>query len=184
MPSRPVEAKSEETMDYKSIMREVPDFPKPGINFIDVTTLLKDAGALASSVKELVEPYRAAPPDRVVGIEARGFIFGAACTVELGCGFVPVRKPGKLPAETHSETYELEYGTDTLEIHTDAIEPGSRVLVIDDLLATGGTLGGVLSLLGKFDCEVIGAAFLVELTFLNGREKLGGIPMHSLVTYD
>lgn len=171
-------------MDYKGILRQVPGFPKPGINFIDVTTLLTDAEAFRSAVKDIVEPYRGAPPDRIIGVEARGFIFGAACAYELGCGFVPVRKPGKLPAETYSVTYDLEYGTDTLEVHQDAVDPGSRVLVVDDLLATGGTVDGVLKMLEHFGCEVIGVACLVELTFLNGRAKMHGLPVHSLVTYD
>ncbi len=171
-------------MDYKQIIRQVPGFPKPGINFIDVTTLLTNPQAMASAVKDLIAPYKASPPDRIVGIEARGFIFGAACALELGCGFVPARKPGKLPAATYTESYELEYGTDSIEMHQDAIAPGNKVLIVDDLIATGGTVEAVLKLLKKFDCEVVGIAGLVELTFLNGRAKFGDIPFHALVTYD
>jgi adenine phosphoribosyltransferase len=171
-------------MDLRMILRQVPGFPKPGINFIDVTTLLKDGNAFRESIRKLLDPFRSERIDRVVGVESRGFIFGAAAAYELGCGFVPVRKPGKLPAETYSESYELEYGVDTLEIHRDAIEPGQRVLVVDDLLATGGTAEAVLKMLGKFDCTVVGIAFLVELDFLNGRAKLEGAPLHTLVHYE
>ncbi len=173
-------------MDLKAILRQVPDFPKPGINFIDITTLVKDGPALRESVQRLIDPFRSERVDRVVGMESRGFIFGTAAALELGCGFVPVRKPGKLPAETYAETYELEYGTDTLEIHRDAIEPGHRVLVVDDLMATGGTAEAVIKLLRRFECVVVGIAFVVELDFLNGRHKLEdeGIPIHVLVHYD
>jgi len=171
-------------MDLKSVLRTVPGFPKEGITFIDVTTLVKDGKAFREAIRQLLEPFRSQKIDRVVGIESRGFIFGGAVALELGCGFVPVRKPGKLPADTYSESYELEYGTDTLEIHKDAIEPGQTVLVVDDLLATGGTAAAVLNMLKKFDCKVIGVTFVVELDFLNGRAKMGDIPMHSLVHYD
>ncbi len=171
-------------MDLKNILRQVPGFPKPGITFIDVTTLLKDGEAFRESVNRLLEPFRSDRIDRVVGIESRGFIFGAAAAYELGCGFVPVRKPGKLPAQTYSETYELEYGTDTVEVHRDAIEPGHRVLVIDDLLATGGTAQATLKMLKKFDCTVVGIAFLVELDFLDGRSKLADTRVHSLIHYE
>lgn len=171
-------------MDLKAVLRQVPGFPKPGITFIDVTTLLKDGKAFRESVRRLLEPFRSEPIDRIVGVESRGFIFGAAAALELGCGFVPVRKPGKLPAETYSESYELEYGVDALEIHRDAIERGQRVLVVDDLLATGGTAEAVLKMLKKFDCTVVGIAFLVELDFLNGRSKLEGARLHTLVHYE
>ncbi|HPA47381.1 MAG TPA: adenine phosphoribosyltransferase [bacterium] len=171
-------------MDLKSVLRTVPGFPKEGITFIDVTTLVKDGKAFREAIRQLLEPFRSQKIDRVVGIESRGFIFGGAVALELGCGFVPVRKPGKLPAETYSESYELEYGTDTLEIHKDAVEAGQTVLVVDDLLATGGTAAAVLNMLKNFDCKVAGIAFVVELDFLNGRAKLGDIPVHSLVHYD
>jgi adenine phosphoribosyltransferase len=171
-------------MDLKAVLRQVPGFPKPGITFIDVTTLLKNGKAFRESVRRLLEPFRSEPIDRVVGVESRGFIFGAATAYELGCGFVPVRKPGKLPADTYSESYELEYGTDALEIHRDAIEPGQRVLIVDDLLATGGTAEAVLKMLKKFDCTVVGIAFLVELDFLHGRSKLKGVRVHTLVHYE
>lgn len=171
-------------MDYKAILRQVPDFPKPGINFIDVTTLLTNGMAFQAVIQDMLEPFDDDPPTCVVGIEARGFVFGAACAYELGCGFVPIRKPGKLPAATFQVSYDLEYGTDTIEVHRDAIDPGSRVLVVDDLLATGGTVAAALKVLHNFDCEIIGCSFLVELTFLEGRKKLQGYPVHSLVTYD
>ncbi len=171
-------------MDLKAVLRTVPGFPKEGVTFIDITTLVKDSHAFRETVRRLLEPFRSQKIDRVVAVESRGFIFGGAIAQELGCGFVPVRKPGKLPAETYSESYELEYGTDTLEIHKDAIDSGQTVLVVDDLLATGGTAAAVLNMLKNFDCKVIGAAFVVELDFLNGRAKMGDIPVHSLVHYD
>ncbi len=173
-------------MDLKNKLRVVPDFPKPGVNFIDITTLLSDGMALRESVRLLIDPFRSEKIDRIVGMESRGFIFGTAAAIELGCGFVPVRKPGKLPSETYSETYELEYGTDTLEIHRDGIDPGHRVLIVDDLLATGGTAQAVTKLLKRFECTVVGIAFLVELDFLNGRCKIEeeNVPIHTLVHYE
>jgi len=171
-------------MDLKAVLRTVPGFPKEGVTFIDITTLVRDGHAFREAVRRLLEPFRSQKIDRVVAVESRGFIFGGAIAQELGCGFVPVRKPGKLPAETYSESYELEYGTDTLEIHKDAIDSGQTVLVVDDLLATGGTAVAVLNMLKNFDCKVIGVAFVVELDFLNGRAKIGDIPVHSLVHYD
>lgn len=165
-------------------IRDVPDFPKPGIIFKDITPLLADPAAFRQAVDQLAEPFRGAGVEAVVAAEARGFIFGGAVACELGAGFVPVRKPGKLPAETTSETYELEYGTDTLEIHTDAIRPGQKVLLLDDLLATGGTMAAIVRLVEKLGAEVVGIAFLIELSFLGGREKLKGYNLISLIRYE
>jgi len=173
-----------ERMDLKSKIRNVPDFPKPGIGFKDITTLVKDAEAFQDSINQLADYFGSKNVDVVVGIESRGFIFGAALAYKWKIGFVPVRKPGKLPAETYSETYALEYGTDTLEIHKDAISPGQRVLVIDDLLATGGTLEATTHLVERCGGNVVGIACLIELTFLNGRKKLQGYDFHSLIQFD
>tara|TARA_B100001179_G_C18429108_1_gene333807 strand:+ start:159 stop:647 length:489 start_codon:yes stop_codon:yes gene_type:complete len=155
----------------------VPDFPKPGILFYDITTLLRDAAGLRQTIDGLSEPFRDKQVDLVVGIESRGFILGCAIADRLGAGFVPVRKPGKLPASTIQQPYELEYGSDTLEIHKDAIEEGQRVLIVDDLLATGGTARAALDLVSQTGGEVLGLTFLVELGFLNGRAKLGNVPL-------
>jgi adenine phosphoribosyltransferase len=168
---------------FKQLIRGVPDFPKKGILFYDITTLLKNAKALKEVLDELGSHYRSQKIDLVVGIESRGFIFAPALACQLGAGFVPVRKPGKLPAETIKVTYDLEYGTDTLEIHKDAIQQGQRVLVVDDLLATGGTAAAVTQLIRQLGGEVAGLAFLVELDFLNGRKKLGGCDVFSLLRY-
>jgi adenine phosphoribosyltransferase len=165
-------------------IRDVPNFPKPGIIFKDITPLLQDARAFRQAVTELAQPFRAAGVDLVVAAEARGFIFGGAVARELGVGFVPVRKPGKLPAATTGETYQLEYGTDTLEIHTDAIRPGQRVLLLDDLLATGGTMAAMANLVEKLGATVVGIAFLIELAFLHGREKLKGRNVVTLIQYE
>ncbi|MCE5250008.1 adenine phosphoribosyltransferase [bacterium] len=170
-------------MNLKSSLREVPDFPKPGINFIDITTLLKNPQAFAETVKLLVRSVHGSDINAVVGIEARGFIFGGAVAKELGVGFIPIRKPGKLPAATIHESYELEYGTDSIEMHADALAKGDRVLLLDDLLATGGTMKAAASLIEKVGAEVVKIAFVVELTFLNGRDKLAGYDVISLVTY-
>jgi len=171
-------------MDHlKSLIREVPDFPKPGINFYDITTLLKDAKGLAATIGGLEKAARSAPVDLVLGIEARGFFFAPAVATALGVGFVPVRKPKKLPAKTVSQEYALEYGTDTLEIHEDAIQPGQRVLIVDDVLATGGTAAAVAQLVEKLGGTVAGLAFVIELDFLNGRSKLNGRAIHSLLHY-
>jgi adenine phosphoribosyltransferase len=170
--------------DLKKLIREVPDYPKPGILFYDLTTLLKDKQGLHALVDALCVRYAKAKVDIVVGIEARGFIFAPALAYSLGAGFVPVRKPKKLPAKTAKVTYDLEYGTDTLEIHQDAVVPGQRVLICDDLLATGGTAAATARLLRELGGEVTGAAFAVELTFLNGRAKLPGIDVFSLIQYD
>jgi adenine phosphoribosyltransferase len=168
----------------KELIREVPDYPKPGILFYDLTTLLKDPGGFHSLVDELCGHYEGEHVDTVVGIEARGFILAPALAYRLGAGFVPVRKPKKLPAKAVSVTYDLEYGTDTLEIHEDAIKPGSRILISDDLLATGGTAAATVALVRKLGGNVVGASFAVELTFLNGRTKLPGIDVFTMIQYD
>src|SRR5712691_3939389 len=167
----------------KSLIREVPDFPKPGILFYDITTLLKDPGGLRSVIDELGGSSAAKGVDKVVGIEARGFIFAPAVAYALKAGFVPVRKPNKLPAETERIEYQLEYGTDALEIHRDAIQPGQRVLIVDDVLATGGTAGAVAKLVEKLGGSVVGLSFVIELDFLNGRDKLPGYDIRALVHY-
>jgi adenine phosphoribosyltransferase len=170
--------------DLKKLIREIPDYPKPGILFYDVTTLLKDKTGFHAMVDKLCAHYAGKPVDIVVGIEARGFIFGPALAYSLGAGFVPVRKPKKLPGPTASVTYSLEYGTDTLEIHNDAISRGQRVIICDDLLATGGTAAATVKLVRQLGGEVAGTAFAVELTFLNGRAKLPGLDVFSLIQYD
>lgn len=168
----------------KKLIRTVPDFPKPGIMFYDITTLLKDPYGLRTTIDRLVELIDDPNIDTVIGIEARGFIFAPALAYRLKAGFVPVRKPKKLPAPTESISYELEYGTDTLEIHKDAIGNGNRVLIADDLLATGGTACAVANLVEKLGGTVAGLAFVVELTFLNGRKKLPNYKLSSLLEYD
>ena len=170
--------------DLKKLIREVPDFPKAGILFYDITTLLKDAGGLAHVIDALKARYRDARVDVVLGVEARGFIFAPALAYSLGAGFVPVRKPGKLPAETVKASYQLEYGSDSLEIHKDAIAPGQRVLIVDDLLATGGTAAAVARMVEDMGGVVAGIGFVVELTFLDGRRKLAGHELFSLLQYD
>jgi adenine phosphoribosyltransferase len=170
-------------MELKGFIRSIPDFPKKGIVFRDITTLLKDADAFRKAVDALVEPFAGQHVDLVVAAEARGFIFGGAVAYRLAAGFVPVRKPGKLPAETVQRTYELEYGTDTLTVHRDAIRRGHRVLVLDDLLATGGTVAACCSLVEQLGGQVVGCAFLIELSFLNGRDKLKGRNVFSLIRY-
>jgi adenine phosphoribosyltransferase len=164
-------------------IREVPDFPKPGILFYDITTLLKDADAYREAIRLMLDPYRAEKVDIVIGMESRGFIFSAPMAIELSAGLVPVRKLGKLPAETLSVEYALEYGSNTLEIHRDAIEPGQKVLIVDDLLATGGTVQGTIELVERLKGDVIGLGFLVELEFLNGRDRLGGRRVTSVIRY-
>jgi adenine phosphoribosyltransferase len=170
--------------NLKKLIRTVPDFPKPGIQFYDITTLLKDPYGLRTTIDRLVELIDDPNIDTVIGIEARGFIFAPALAYRLKAGFVPVRKPRKLPAETESISYALEYGTDTLEIHKDAVGSGNRVLIADDLLATGGTACAVASLVERLGGEVAGIAFVVELTFLRGRERLKGYKVSSLIEYD
>jgi adenine phosphoribosyltransferase len=171
-------------MDLASTIRSVPDFPIEGILFYDITTLLKNPTALRDSVDRLVDRYQDAGVDVVVGVESRGFIFGTPLAYQLGVGFVPVRKPGKLPAETAAESYKLEYGTNTIEVHVDAIEAGQNVLIVDDLLATGGTARATCNLVEKLGGKVLEVAFVIELNFLNGREKLQGYDVFSLLQYD
>jgi adenine phosphoribosyltransferase len=181
----PIKAVEEEPMDdLKKLIREIPDYPKSGILFYDLTTLLQDPAGFHTLVDRLCGHYEGKPVDIVAGIEARGFIFAPALAYRLGAGFVPVRKPKKLPWKTASVTYQLEYGTDTLEIHEDAIKKGQRVLLCDDLLATGGTAVAAINLIRKLGGEVVGAAFAVELNFLNGRAKLPGFDVFSLLKYD
>jgi adenine phosphoribosyltransferase len=169
--------------DLRAKIREIPDFPKPGILFYDITTLLKDPAAFKESVDLMLAPFRDDKVDIVVGMESRGFIFSAPMAYELGAGLVPVRKLGKLPAEVLSVEYALEYGSNTLEIHRDAIQPGQRVLIVDDLLATGGTVKGTIELVGRLQGEIVGLAFLVELDFLKGRERLEGYRVSSVIRY-
>lgn len=168
-------------IDLKKSIRDIPDFPKKGIIFKDITTLLKEAGAFKEAVDAIVRQYKDKKIDTVVSIEARGFIFGAAVAYKLGTGLVPVRKKGKLPHKTHAVTYQLEYGTDTLEIHQDAVKKGDRVLIVDDLLATGGTVKAVTELIEKIGGEIAGIAFVIELLPLKGREKLKGYEITSLI---
>jgi adenine phosphoribosyltransferase len=170
--------------DLKKLIREVPGFPKPGILFYDITTLLKDPIGLRGVIDGLRTHYQKAQVDVVVGVEARGFIFAPALAYALGAGFVPVRKPKKLPAECARVTYDLEYGSDSLEMHRDAVSPGTRVLIVDDLLATGGTAAAVARLVGELGGTVAGIGFVVELTFLEGRRKLDGFDVFSLLQYD
>lgn len=170
--------------DLKKLIREVPDFPKPGINFYDITTLIKDSEGFEQSIDALTEKCRGLDIDTVIGIESRGFIFGAPLAYQLGVGFVPVRKPNKLPSDTISVSYELEYGTDSLEVHSDAIGSGHKVLIIDDLLATGGTARATADLVEKIGGEVAALFFVVELNFLKGRDKLAGYKVESLLSYD
>ena len=168
----------------KSKIRGIPDFPKPGILFYDVTTLLRDPAGFRQSLDAMCAPYEKGSIDLIVGIESRGFILGAAMADRLGAGFVPVRKLGKLPGPTIRESYSLEYGTDSLEVHEDAIQQGQRVLIVDDLLATGGTANAVRNLVRRLGGEVQGLAFLVELGFLPGRQKLEGEKLHVVLHYD
>lgn len=170
-------------MDLKSVIREIPDFPKPGISFKDITTLLANPVALRHTIDLLEAKCKVTEPDFVIGIESRGFIFGMPLADRLNIGFAPVRKPGKLPAATHVAEYELEYGNDRLELHQDAFTPGSRVLVVDDLIATGGTAGATAQLVEKAGCELVGYGFVVELLELGGRKKLPDVPIISLVQY-
>lgn len=172
-------------MELKSLIRDIPDFPRSGILFRDITTLLNNPQGLRHTIEQLTEECRRVnlAPDYVVGMESRGFIFAPPLAYQLNAGFVPVRKPGKLPAKVHSIDYELEYGTDRLEIHQDAIVPGAKVLIVDDLLATGGTARATVQLLSQTEAEVIGFAFVIELLALNGRDKLPDAPLISLIEY-
>jgi adenine phosphoribosyltransferase len=169
---------------YKSLIREIPDFPKPGISFKDITTFLKDGKALRRATDELAAHYAAAKPDLIVGAESRGFLLGAPLAYKMECGFAVVRKPGKLPAAVAKVSYQLEYGQDSLEIHLDAIQPGQKVLIVDDLLATGGTMSATSELVKKLKGEIVGFAFLIELDDLNGRKKLAPYEVYSLVHYE
>jgi adenine phosphoribosyltransferase len=169
--------------DLRAKIREIPDFPKPGILFYDITTLLKDPDAFREVIDQMTDQVKDSAVDLVVGMESRGFIFSAPLAYQLHAGFVPVRKLGKLPAETIEVEYDLEYGTATLEIHKDAIKPGQRVLIVDDLLATGGTVQGTIELVQRLGGEIAGLSFMVELTGLHGREKLGDFQIHTLLTY-
>jgi adenine phosphoribosyltransferase len=166
-----------------SLIRDIPDFPKPGILFKDITPLLADPEGLALAVELMASPFRNEKVDLVIGAESRGFIFGTAIALSLSCGFIPVRKPGKLPSETSSVEYSLEYGLDALEIHRDSIMPNQRVLLVDDLLATGGTMSACVELVGQLQANIAGAAFLIELTSLRGRDRLAGVDIHSVLTY-
>jgi len=170
--------------ELRNTIRNIPDFPKKGIVFRDITTLLKDRAAFRSAMDLFHDRYRASHIDKIVSAESRGFIFGSALADRLGTGFVPVRKPKKLPSATIREEYQLEYGTDALEIHTDAIVRGEKILIVDDLIATGGTVAASCRLVEKLGGTIAGLAFLVELSFLNGREKLKGYDIFSIVKYD
>lgn len=170
-------------MDLRRLIRDVPDFPRKGIIFKDITPLLQDPGALRQALSDLADRFRGRRISKVVGIESRGYIFAPAIAVALGAGFVPVRKPGKLPWKTACEEYALEYGSDRLEIHVDAVRAGEKVLVVDDLLATGGTAAAARRLTERLGGQVVGAGFLVELTFLEGRSRLPGLEIVSLIPY-
>jgi len=169
--------------DLEAAIRNVPDFPKPGIQFKDITPVLGDAALFAGSIDLLAAHHAESGIDAVVGIDARGFIFAAAAALKLNTAFVPIRKKGKLPHKTIEENFSLEYGEDTVAIHEDALQPGARVLLLDDLLATGGTAAAAAKLVRKVGAEIVEIGFLIELSFLNGREKLNGYPIHSVITY-
>lgn len=170
-------------MDYKAFIRDIPDFPKPGIIFKDITPLLGDARALHAAVEDMAAPFKDTGVDMVVGMESRGFLFGPGVAFHLGCGFAPVRKPGKLPHDTESVSYDLEYGSDTLEIHVDAVLKGHKVLIVDDLLATGGTAAATAQLIEKIGGEIVGFSFVIELDFLHGRKSLGDKIINTLIHY-
>ncbi|AFY67074.1 adenine phosphoribosyltransferase [Geitlerinema sp. PCC 7407] len=170
-------------MDLKSLIRDIPDFPKPGIMFRDITTLLRNSDGLRYTIDTLAEHCADMNVDYVVGMESRGFIFGTPLAYKLNAGFIPVRKPGKLPAAVHTVEYELEYGTDSLEIHQDALHEGSRILIVDDLIATGGTASATADLIQRSGCELVGFGFIIELRDLGGRQRLPEVPIVSLVEY-
>ncbi|MGK7902557.1 MAG: adenine phosphoribosyltransferase [Hormoscilla sp.] len=171
-------------MDLKSLIRDIPDFPKPGIMFRDITTLLRDPAGLRYTIDRLGANCSNLSPDYVLGMESRGFIFGTVLAYQLGCGFIPVRKPGKLPAAVYAAEYDLEYGKDRLELHQDAMSPGSRVLIVDDLIATGGTASATAELVQQADCQLVGFAFIIELKALGGRDRLpADVPVITLVEY-
>lgn len=169
---------------FVDLIRDIPDFPKPGVLFKDITPVLADPEAFAELVDDLCAPYKVGTIDKVAGIEARGFILATPVAEQLKAGFVPIRKPGKLPAEIIRQTYELEYGTDALEMHRDGVNPGDRVLIVDDVLATGGTAAAAIRLVQQLDAEVVGVAVFIELGFLRGRASLDDVGLHALVTYD
>lgn len=170
-------------MDLNQYIRNVPDFPKPGIQFKDITPLLASSDAFQAAIEAMADPFRYLKIDKVVGIEARGFIFAAPLALALNAGFVPIRKPGKLPYNSISHTYSLEYGSDTIEIHSDAILPGEHILMVDDVLATGGTIRAACDLVEKLCGKIIGVTFLSELSFLDGRKKIDSYTTHSLLKY-
>ena len=170
-------------VDLRTLIRDIPDFPKPGILFRDVTPLLGNGPALRACIRQLCERVAPTRPQAIAGIESRGFIFGAPVAAELGIGFVPIRKPGKLPWKTRKQEYALEYGTDAIEVHEDAVASGTRVALVDDLLATGGTAGAAIKLLRGLGGEVVVAAFVIELAFLHGRARLGSVPTEVLIAY-
>ena len=172
-----------EKLNLEEYIRSIPDWPKPGILFRDITPLLGDPNAFAAAVAALCDNFRDAGVEYVAAVEARGFIFGAAVAEKLAAGFVPIRKKGKLPAETQSVTYDLEYGTDTLEVHSDALRKGARVLMVDDLLATGGTMAAACKLIEKIGGRIVGITFLIELSDLAGRDKLAGRKIHTVISY-
>jgi adenine phosphoribosyltransferase len=167
----------------RSLIREIPDHPKPGVLFYDITPVLGDGDAFRQLLEHMVEPHRDAGITKVAGIEARGFTLAAPLARILGAGFIPVRKPGKLPHTTHRLSYQLEYGEDALEVHTDAAGSGDRVLIVDDVIATGGTAAAAVGLLGELGADVVGLSVFIELAFLNGRERLGSLPFHAVVAY-
>ena len=167
----------------RAAIRDVPDFPKPGIMFKDITPVLANGRLFDSTIHHLLTDIAPGSVDKIVGIDARGFIFGAAAAQRLGVGFVPVRKKGKLPWETHEQSYDLEYGSNTVAVHTDAVAPGERILLVDDLLATGGTAAASLQLLSRLGAKIVGVRFVIELAFLGGRERLGPFDVRSLITY-
>jgi adenine phosphoribosyltransferase len=172
--------------DLKSLIRTIPDYPKPGIMFRDVTTLLGDGQGFKAAIAQMAEPYRTVPVHAVAGIEARGFILGGAIADRLGCGFIPIRKKGKLPWKTMGQDYELEYGTDTIEIHVDAIAKGQRILIVDDLIATGGTAEAAAKLITRAGGEIVGAAFIIDLPELGGVKRLSaaGVESHALMAFE
>ncbi len=171
-------------MDLNALLRTVPDFPKKGIMFKDITTILKDPSALKYCIDTMADQYRDQGITKVIGIESRGFIIGAALAYQLGAGFIPIRKPGKLPAETLRQEYQLEYGTDVIEIHKDAVIQGERVLIHDDVLATGGTMNAACSLVNRLGGEIVGLSFIIELAFLQPRKKLPAVNVFSLLQYN
>lgn len=170
--------------EIKSAVRAIPDFPKPGILFYDITTILQDPKHFKTVIDALIERYRPMGISKILAMESRGFIFGAPLAAAIGAGFVPLRKPGKLPYKTVSEDFDLEYGKDSLEMHEDAVEKGERVLLLDDLLATGGTAEASIRLARKLGADVVEAGFVIELSFLNGRRRLGDVPVYSMIQFD